>query len=157
MIIRFTKKERRCQLTYQRQDGAMLVADLGPDLPGHDLAHFVMEQALGMKEGFYGNLYRGYTMEQLGDKHVIRQLPVETMMAEVATRALQSLAGEACTVEEFNDLINLELSGMLTDFRISLSPAEITQLKNDYQQLINQWNALPMGETLGVELFFLTM
>ncbi|WP_367390640.1 hypothetical protein [Lewinella sp. LCG006] len=63
MIIRFTKKERRCQLTYQRQDGELLVADLGPDLSGHDLAHFVMEQALGMKEGFYGNLYRGYGLK----------------------------------------------------------------------------------------------
>ena len=132
----------------------MLVADLGPDLPGHDLAHFVMEQALGMEAGFYGNLYRGYTMEELGDKHIIRQLPVETMIAEVATRALQSLVGGACQLDEFNDLINLELSGMPTDFRINLSPAEITQLKNDYQQLINQWNALPVGDTLGVEMFF---
>lgn len=70
MIIRFTKKEHRCQLTYQRHDGEMLVADLGPDLPGHDLAHFVIEQKLGMRTGFYGNLYAGYTMAQLGDKEV---------------------------------------------------------------------------------------
>ncbi len=154
MIIRFTKKEHRCQLTYQRNDGEMVVADLGPDLPGHDLAHFVMEQALGLKTGFYGNLYGGYTMEQLGDKHVIRQLPVETMIAEVATRALQSLAGGACTLEEFNDLINLELSGMATDYRINLPVPQITQLMEDYQHLLHQWRALPMGETLGVEMFF---
>ena len=154
MIIRFTKKEHRCQLTYQCQDGEMLVADLGPDLPGHDLAHFVMEQALGMEAGFYGNLYRGYTMEQLGDKHIIRQLPVETMIAEVATRALQSLAGGACQQDEFNELINMELSGMATDFRINLPPTQITQLMEDYQHLIQRWNALPLGETLGLEMFF---
>jgi hypothetical protein len=154
MIIRFTKKEHRCQLTYQRHDGEMVVADLGPDLPGHDLAHFVMEQALGMKAGFYGNLYAGYSMAQLGDKHVIYQLPVETMIAEVATRALQSLAGGACKQTEFNELINLELSGMATDFRINLPPEKITQLMEDYQHLIQRWNALPLGETLGVEMVF---
>ena len=154
MIIRFTKKEHRCQLTYQRHDGEMVVADLGPDLPAHDLAHFVMEQALEMQAGFYGNLYAGYTMAQLGDKHVIHQLPVETMIAEVATRALQSLAGGACHPTEFNELINLELSGMPTDFRINLSPAEITQLKEDYQHLIRRWEALPLGETLGLEMVF---
>jgi hypothetical protein len=152
MIIRFTKKEHRCQLTYQRHDGEMLVADLGPDLPGHDLAHFVMEQKLGMRAGFYGNLYAGYTMAQLGDKQVIFQLPVETMIAEVATRALQSLAGGACEPKEFNELINLELSGMSTDYRINLPPAEITQLMNDYRHLISQWNVLPMGETLELEI-----
>jgi hypothetical protein len=154
MTIRFTKKEHRCQLTYQRHDGEMLLADLGPDLPSHDLAHFVMEQILGMKTGFYGNLYAGYSMEQLGDKYVIRQLPVETMIAEVGTRALQSLAGSACKPEEFNELINMELSGMSTDYRINLSPVEITQLRNDYRHLISQWNALPMGGTLELEMQF---
>lgn len=131
----------------------MVVSDLGPDLPAHDLAHFVMEQALGMEAGFYGNLYRGYTMAQLGDKHVVRQLPVEAMIAEVATRALQSLAGGACQQDEFNALINLELSGMPTDFRINLPPAEITQLMEDYRHLLQRWKALPMGETLGLEVY----
>lgn len=42
----FTKKNDQSQLTCQRADGSIDMANLGPSLPHHDLAHYVAELAL---------------------------------------------------------------------------------------------------------------
>jgi len=60
--IRITKKERRTVLSCVRADGSSTTADLGPGLPAHDLAHFVVERAFQLRQGFFGNVLRGESL-----------------------------------------------------------------------------------------------
>ena len=51
MRICITRKGSRNLLHCTRVDGSVASADLGPNLPHHDLAHFVVERAFGLQDG----------------------------------------------------------------------------------------------------------
>lgn len=110
--IRITKKGSRNVLSCARPDGTKASADLGPNLPHHDLAHFVVERAFGLNDGFFGNIARGYTPAQLSDKDTIRSLGAAPYRAEILARALGSLHTGACSPEQFEELVNAELSSL---------------------------------------------
>lgn len=110
--IRITKKGSRNILACTRPDDTAVSADLGPNLPHHDLAHYVVERAFGLSDGFFGNIARGFTPAQLSDKHIIRSLGAEPYRAEILARALGSLHTGACSPEQFEDLVNAELTSL---------------------------------------------
>ena len=110
MRVRISKKGKRSQLACVRSDGTHVVADLGPSLPYHDLAHFVVEREFRLKEGFFANIARGYSPAQLSDKGVILSLGREPYRAEILARGLGALATGACDPEQFEDLVNVELA-----------------------------------------------
>ena len=152
MQIRIVNKGNRNQLICTRPDNTTEIANLGPDLPFHDIAHFVVEQQLNLQQGFYGNINSGYTVTQLSDKEVIKTLPVESAVSEIVTRALQSLSTGACSVARFKDLITEEFSIWSISYPITLYEEEIRQLLTTYQNLLDQWNQLKEGESLNLEL-----
>jgi hypothetical protein len=112
MEVRLTKNERRHKLTCLRSDGSQTTANLGPGLPYHDLAHFVVEERFRIQRGFFGNIAAGYSIESLSDKDVIMTLGSESWTAEVLARAVGSLATGACSAEQFSVLVNEELNQM---------------------------------------------
>src|SRR5687768_11623932 len=108
MKIKFINKGTRNLLICERKDATVEIADIGPALPSHDIAHFIVERALKLQHGFYGNIYNGYTVKELSEKEIIKSLNIEAGVAEITTRALQSLSTGACTVHEFTELIEEE-------------------------------------------------
>ena len=152
MQIRIVNKGNRNQLICKRHDKTTEIANLGPDLPFHDIAHFVVEQQLNLQQGFYGNINSGYTVMQLSDKEIIKTLPVESAVSEIVTRALQSLSTGACSVSQFKDLINEEFSIWSISYPITLYEEEIRQLLTTYQNLLDQWKQLKEGGSLNLEL-----
>ena len=150
MRIRITRKGSRNLLHCTRVDGSVASADLGPNLPHHDLAHFVVERAFGLQDGFFGNIQRGYTPAQLSDKEFIRQLGVEPYRAEILARALGSMATGACTSDQFEELVNTELS------RCSLStmhiPADVLEaMMAEFQGLLSTYRGLQDGEGMALD------
>jgi hypothetical protein len=110
MKIAISKSGNRSKLVCTRENGTFVVADLGPNLPYHDLAHYVIENKLRLRKGFWGMISSGYSISELSDKNVIITLDVESLVSEVIARALQSLASGACSTTQFIDLINAELT-----------------------------------------------
>ena len=51
MRIEIAKRGRRNELRCVRSDGSCEVASLGPGLPHHDLAHFVVESRWNLRAG----------------------------------------------------------------------------------------------------------
>ena len=92
MRINITRKGTRNQLACFRQDGSSATADLGPNLPHHDLAHYVVERRFGLQDGFFAQIARGLTPQQLSDKLVIQSLGPGPYRAEILARALGSLS-----------------------------------------------------------------
>ncbi|MDX2285541.1 MAG: hypothetical protein NW241_15345 [Bacteroidia bacterium] len=151
MRITLIRGSSRNRMAFLRRDGSTELADLGPQLPGHDLAHYVVERHLGMQRGFYGHLGMGFTVGQLSDKHVIRSLPPESMAAEILARALQSLAGGACTEEQFAELAGQELAVHAPDYSVVLQEGQIRAMLGAYRQLLDRWEALAEGGQLILE------
>ena len=152
MKIRIINKGNRSQLICKRHDNTTEIINLGPNLPFHDIAHFVVEQQLNLQHGFYGNINNGYSFEQLSDKEIIKTLPVESMASEIIIRALQSLSTGACSVSQFKDLITEEFSVWSINYPITLQEEEIRQLLTNYQNLVDQWSQLKEGDSLELEL-----
>jgi hypothetical protein len=150
MKITITRKENRNLLECTREDGSRVSAGLGPGLPHHDLAHYVIERKLQLAGGFFGKLAEGFTVAQLSDREVIRTLGREAMIAEVVTRALQSLYSGACRPEQFLDLVNAELSqwGIAA---LAIEPATIDAMLIEYRGLLVQFGALRNGQSLALD------
>lgn len=150
MKVTITRKVRRNQLTCWRADGSCDSSDLGPSLPHHDLAHFVVERQLNIVHGFFGRIARGYSVAQLSEKETILNSPPESGLAEIAARALQSLSSGACRQDQFVELVNSELSkwGAPT---MEISPRQVASMQAEFQELTDRYTALDMGETMQLE------
>jgi hypothetical protein len=74
-------------MTCIRADGSFTRADLGPGLPFHDLCHYVVERAFGLKAGSFGHVASGYSLDSLSRKEVILNLEPESWQAEIVARA----------------------------------------------------------------------
>ena len=150
MNVTITKKENRNLLKCVRNDGTSMLAELGPGLPHHDLAHYVVERKLGLTRGFFGNIAAGYTVAQLSDKDIIKSLGAPTLIAEVAARALQSLSSGACAPNQFMELINTELA----QWRIAalaIEPDAISAMLSEFQSLLGRYAALKNGESMEID------
>jgi hypothetical protein len=152
MQIRILNKGNRNQLICERKDGRVEIADLGPKLPFHDIAHFIMERQLKLTKGFYGNIYKGYSVKLLSDKNTIRTLPLQSAVAEIITRALQSLGAGACSMEQFTELVNEEFKLYSINFALDLDKNKISQMLSDYKKIVTQWEQLKEGEGLELKL-----
>lgn len=151
MEIELTKKDRRNRLTCVRADGSRTTADVGPGLPFHDLAHFIVETRLELRHGFFGNVASGYSLEALADKAVIRTLGAETWLAETLARALGALATGATTPEQFSDLVNTDLAALHMAPLESLRARLATEMLTDFKALIGRYEAVPNGGSLRLE------
>lgn len=151
MKITFTKKGGRTQLACHRSDGSAEVAMLGPQIPFHDLGHYVIEKKLSLHKGFFGYVHQGYSVNELSQKEVILSLDKEVWQAEILTRALGSLTTGACTVQQFTELVNTELEQFNWPVIDDLSEATIVEMQKEYQRLINQFKDLDDGQSMSVE------
>lgn len=148
MKLRFIKKSPRNKLICERSDGSTEILSLGEQMPSHDLAHYVVESRLNLKNGFYGNIANGYTLAQLEQTEFIRTLSPETMISEVLTRALQSLYSGACKIDEFVGLVDAEIKPVMPDYNLILSNENVQEMLVHFQDLIIQWKALKDGEEM---------
>jgi hypothetical protein len=74
MNIILTRGGARTRMLCRRADGTFTSADLGASLPGHDFAHLVVERTLRLPSGFFVNIAKGYTIQQLSGAATIRSL-----------------------------------------------------------------------------------
>ena len=151
MKITITRKEQRNQLTCSRADGTCETENLGPGLPHHDLAHYVVEKQFGLERGFFGNIARGYSFKQLADKYVIKTLDREVLVAEILARALQALSSGACTVVQYPELVNAELANMSLARLDKLDVHTIETMQRQFGELTARYTALRNGEALELE------
>jgi hypothetical protein len=152
MKVALTRQERGCRLACMRADGTRTSADLGPRLPHHDLAHFVAERALGLRHGFYGNVARGYSLQELAQKSVIQQLCDVAWQAEIAARALGSLCAGACRLDQIEELVRAERAHSALGALERLTPELAARMQVELEELMARFARLADGETL--ELWF---
>lgn len=144
MRIRITKEGGRHRLICTRRNGTWTQGDIGPGLPYHDLAHYVVESELRLAEGFFGLVDAGRTIAELGEKEVVRTLPREAFVAETLARALQGLANGAVAQGDLIALVEAELGRRPP----GLTDASVQRMLSTYIALLNAWEAVPEGSAL---------
>lgn len=147
MDIAITKRGHRAQLRCLRADGTQERADLGPQVPHHDLAHFVAERRWALRGGFFGNIARGCSVAQLSDPEFIVTRGPQALQAEVLARGLQSVASGACAPSDFAALVNTELAHWRTPL-IEAPVAMVEEASGELAQLAGRYQALGDGESL---------
>jgi hypothetical protein len=151
MNIIFTPKGGRTRVLCRRADGTFTSADLGPRLPAHDFAHLIVERTLRLPSGFFVNIAKGYSIQQLSDAATIRSLGADPYVAEILARALGSLATGACTVEQFPGLVGTELGQMGLSVPGDLSIELAMRMLEEFQSMVKRFAGLAPGESMELQ------
>ncbi|WP_298513003.1 hypothetical protein [uncultured Kordia sp.] len=151
MEIIINKGEHRNTLYCKRADGTFTSENLGPEIPNHDIAHFVVEKKFNLTKGFYGNIAAGMTIKDLSNKDIIKNLDSESWLAEIMTRNLQSLGSGAAIIEEYIELVTWEASTMKNIQIPTMNLPQIHEMKAEYDALCKQWKLLPIHGELRLQ------
>jgi hypothetical protein len=131
----------------------------------HDVAHYVVEKALGLDRGFWGSVAEGAVLPSM--TYITgRRKP---KAAERSGTVLKTNAAELSEVEVlvriFNDTIeqghgetSSVLAGRLAERRATsaaglrqIGPAQISAVFTSYKAILSKWQNTPVGGTLELE------
>lgn len=142
MQIRITKKGNKGLLSCTRQDGTNTTHTLGPDFPHHDMAHFIVESKFKLKDGFFGSIQQGRSIDELNDKEVIKGLGPETWLAEILTRNLQAVCSGAVNARDYEEIVRWELERFDGIKFPGVTEEEVLNMKSELESLATQWDNL---------------
>jgi hypothetical protein len=128
----------------------------------HDIAHYVVEKALGLDGGFWGRVAAGAVFPSMShvegrrkpkaaerSKMVLRADPDELADAEVLVRIFSE------TIREDHDETTPVLFARLKDRRLAgkrqIAVAQIAAIFARYKDLRSRWAELPVGGALELE------
>ena len=155
MKIQFKKgKDKPSTLTCARDDGSNTWTKIHDNFEAHDLAHYAVETILGFDNAFYGLLAQGFNIEdfelpknQRPNALIPSNLPVEALQTEHMVNLLMTEAHENSSFDFIATLQQI-LDNDGIPFPEGLTPKSLDDIKNCFQKLMNDWNALKAGGTL---------
>ena len=111
----------------------------------HDLTHFAVEIALGLRRGFFGLIAEGWDIEDTTGKGARGPLPPEAGEAEmiVGLFSAERASGVIWTVDEFHESAAMGTRKLTFD--------EIVRVKKKRSELFQQWSAVEPGATLELQ------
>ena len=139
----------RASLHCRRGDGSETWSRVHPFYPTHDLSHFAVETALGLRQGFFGLIAGGWDLADFIQKQVAAKLPPEAFWAECAVGVTELLGpnGPPSFADWCAALAQSVAGQNLPPFR-AVTPAEYARLNTLRADLLRQWASLPLGDTL---------
>jgi hypothetical protein len=120
----------------------------------HDLEHFAVESALGLRGAFYGLVAAGWDFDDFLPPYPRGPLPMEALWAETIVgmldveRAQQMPGAPQMSAAELNAQVALKFD---MDDRIppgSVTADQLAAIRLQCDQLFARWHAVPPGETL---------
>ena len=141
-------------LVLVREDGSSTTGSIGPPNgygPVHDLAHYVVERALGLGEGFLGLVASGWDISDFEQKGAAKRLPVEAILAEVAAGEIsrQALMWRWSSAEDYAWAVETTIRRSQPDYTLpAIAHDAFEGMRAELLQLRQRWNELSPGETL---------
>lgn len=151
MEIIITKGKNRNTLTCRRADGTFTTENLGPDIPYHDIAHYVVEKKFDLKNGFYGKIKAGMTIAALSDKKIIKRLESESWLAEILARNLQAMASGAAGIDDFIQLVEWEAKNMKNVKVPPMDISDVKVMKSEFDKLCKKWDSISENEQISLQ------
>jgi hypothetical protein len=159
VIFRLKKRaDANAQLTLVREDGSHTSGAVGSAdgyFPVHDLTHYVIEQTLGLSEGFLGLVASGWEIKDFEVKGTAKLLSAETLFAESAAGELsrQILMRQPSSGEDLMWVIDTTLKGLPPGSdRPVFTETLLAQIRARITEEWQRWRELPPNGTL--ELVF---
>src|SRR4051812_25497456 len=84
----------RASLTCRRPDGTATWSRVALFFPLHDLTHFAVESALGLREGFFGLIAAGWELADFTKPGVAARLPAEGLVVENIIGTIERLGDD---------------------------------------------------------------
>jgi hypothetical protein len=116
----------------------------------HDLTHFAVESELGIRDGFYGLIAKGWSIEDTEGKGPRGPLPHDALFVEnvVGTLDSERASGSRWTAEEFNEnTARFAAKGGRPAPR-ALTDDELASVRKRRAELFAEWNELAAGGTM---------
>jgi hypothetical protein len=164
MQLTFTRRdERRYATVVVRDDGVTLFVPSfeQPTWLPHDLAHYVVERAIGLTHGFWGSVAEGAVFPGMKvlkgrqaphaaarSREILRQMAASQQgtEAEVMVDFFVHLTQQGCTPRGAAQLGNLWHPSKSPPR--SLETREVQQVCRDLQAMQQQWQALAVGTSM---------
>lgn len=143
LLVRFTRlSNERHRFEATRPDGGVEMRELETrSFLLHDLVHFSVESAAGLKGGFYGQLARGAGYEDPAT-------PGEGMQVEMVVAPLQGATRGEVEPEAFVAGLRAHFSAVGHEAPAWLTPDMIERALEILRGLRGRWRATPFGEAM---------
>jgi hypothetical protein len=155
LTFRLKKRaDANAQLTLVREDGSHTSGPVGSAdgyFPVHDLTHYVIEQTLGLSEGFLGLVASGWEIKDFEVKGTAKLLSAETLFAENAAGELsrQILMRQPSSAEDLMWVIRTQLKQHSADYEPPVITEELLSTINArIHGEWRRWRELPPNGTL---------
>jgi hypothetical protein len=134
-------------LTCVRSDGSRTWHRLQRGLPVHDLAHYAVESVLGLRQGFYGLVARGWDITAFDSPDNRARLTPEALWEEfVVSLLLTELSdGEEREPEDFNATLRAMTAAHASIEPRDLTAGELEAVRSKLRELLRRWNSLGAG------------
>jgi len=154
--IRIKKENHKSStLTCIREDGSITYSKIQGDFEIHDIAHYVVEKQLQLKNAFYGLLSQGYQINDF-------MLPKDERPQALKP---QNLPSEALSTEHLVNLLTIDFMGNGGEMDIAKTLISILQekglsfphevnskkvisMQKELIDLMDKWNGLQSSEAL---------
>jgi hypothetical protein len=133
--------------TWQRQEGAQATF-----FPKHDLTHYAVETALGIRQGFYGLVSAGWDFSDFGSPWPRGRLPVEANISEmiVGVFDLERRIGERTSADELNQaLAEYAVENGLPQ-QAQLTEEDLARVRAKRAEMFAKWDAVKPGDALEI-------
>ena len=156
MLIEFKKMEsEQFVLTCTRDDGSVTWAKLKPRMEYHDLAHFVVEKELQLRNAFYGMVEQGHDIQdfeiardQRPDELIPANLSKESIQTEHIVNLLMSETLNYGQDENFLERLRTILEDNNISFPVVLTDESLERIRKHYKTLVEQVSQLSIDEKI---------
>lgn len=152
MIIRFSKTCHGPVLTCIRDDGSVtgIKPRQGAFFVRHDLMHYAVETTLELREGFYGMVAGGRSIESFNGPGTASTLPAEAVNAEFIVGLFDQIAnfGDNPDAEHVNQTLRAMLAERRTPSCQAMSETAIRAILARFNSLLVRFYELPEGGQL---------
>ena len=138
-----------------RLDGSATWAKVHPGLVIHDLAHFAVEQVLGITDAFYGMIAAGYNISDFDLPRKDRpiellpaNLPEDSLIVEHIVNLLQVEFNNEEKSSDFMLILKDILDQNRLPLPVSLSESKLDEIRCMLKELMKFWLQLAPGEHL---------
>ncbi|MDX1477326.1 MAG: hypothetical protein R3301_06440 [Saprospiraceae bacterium] len=138
-----------------RQDGSESWSRIRPGLALHDLAHYVVEKAMGFRQAFFGLVDQGF---EIGDFEAPRSerpeellpvnLPLESIQAEYLVNQLQTDDATGTDSASFLSTLQQTLNEKGLPVPEGLDQHLVDLMRDQYRRLVFQWMTLSPGQVM---------
>ena len=137
-----------------RADGSSTWHRLHPSTAMHDLTHYALETTLGLRDGVFGLIARGWDLADFESPAKRAELPADAIWEEFVVGLLQVefSDGREDGSEEFNAALAAALRGGGVSAGRVLTGADLDRARSAVRDLAGQWRAIRPGEGLDLDL-----